>query len=92
MNEFHKAIKLLGKTFIDFSGTLSDTDSGKSLERQIVKRDKKYTDLLDNYLSITKIRNNVKEWHKWIFFWLIIASCGLVIYLVYKTLFLYLGI
>ena len=40
MNEFHKAIKLLGKTFLDFSGTFSDTDSGKSLEREIVKRDK----------------------------------------------------
>lgn len=86
MNEFHKALKLLGKTFIDFSGTLSDKDSGKSLEREIVKRDKKYTDLLDNYLSITKIRNNVKECHKWIFFWLIVISCGVVIYLVYKTI------
>lgn len=86
MNEFHKAIRLLGKTFLDFSGTLSDTDSGKSLEREIVKRDKKYTDLLSNYLSITKIRNTIKECHKWLFFWLVVVSCGVVIFLVYKTI------
>ncbi len=86
MKEFYIVKKLLDKTFFDFSGTNSDKDSGKSLERQIVKRDKKYTELLDNYLSITKTRNSVKEVHKWFFFWLVIISCGIVIYLVYKTI------
>ena len=64
----------------------SDGDSGKSLEKEIVRRDKKYTELLDSYVNITKIRNGVKEFHKWLFFWLIVVSCGVVLFLVYKTI------
>lgn len=82
MNEFYKVLKLLGK----FSTLNSDSDSGKSLEEEIVNRDRKYTELLDNYLMITKRRNNIKEFHKWLFFWIVILLCFIIIYLVYKTI------
>lgn len=44
------------------------------LEIQIKARDDLYTRLLDDYRKITQTRNNRKELHKWIFFWLIVAS------------------
>ena len=75
MNEFHRAIKLFGKTFLDFSGTVSDKDSGKSLEREIVKRDKKYTELLENYLSITNYGTKI-------------AALGLILNIIYCIIFL----
>ncbi len=87
MGSYNEVLKEFQKNFFStFAGLNSDNDSGKSLEDEIVKRDKKYTELLQNYLSITKIRNTVKEIHKWIFFWLVIIACGVVIYLVCKTL------
>ncbi|MBR4424343.1 MAG: hypothetical protein IKS66_00170 [Oscillospiraceae bacterium] len=48
--------------------------------KQINERDKQYTELLAAFVSISRIRNRVKEWHKWIFFWLVIAAC--VVFLV----------
>lgn len=87
MDKYTDVIKQFSKTFIDsFLSFSSDTDTGKSLEKEIVKRDKKYSELLDNYIMITKKRNSIKEWHKWIFFWLVVVSCGVVIFLVYKTI------
>lgn len=44
------------------------------LEFQINARDELYTSLLGDYRDITKKRNNLKEWHKWVFFWLIISG------------------
>ena len=86
MNEFENILRQVHKTYFRFSGTHSDTDSGKKLEGEIVKRDENYTKLLDNYLFITKIRNSVKEIHKWLFFWIIISLCAAITILIYKTI------
>lgn len=85
-DNFNGILKSVENVITKFSRTLSDTRSGKSIETEIVERDKKYTDLLNNYLKITKIRNYVKEIHKWIFFWAVIVSCVIVICLVSKTI------
>lgn len=78
---------MVNKSFLkSFLGFGSDVDSGKSLEREIVERDKQYTNLLGSYVKITKIRNSVKEFHKWLFFWAIIAACIVILILVYKTI------
>lgn len=74
MNEFQKILKIIGRALDNFSGTSSDSDSGKSLETEIIRRDKEYTKLLNEYVNITQRRNKIKENHKWIFFWLVVVS------------------
>lgn len=87
MDKYTDVIRQFKKTFINsFLNFNSDTDTGKSLEKEIVKRDKRYSELLDNYITVTKRRNCLKEWHKWIFFWLVVIACGFVMVLVYKTI------
>lgn len=39
--------------------------------KNITDRDAAYTGLLKHYIFITKIRNFIKEFHKWIYFWII---------------------
>lgn len=59
--------------------TLNDTDNGELIAKGLAKRDSLYSDLLRNYVKLTQRRNNLKEIHKWIFFWvmiiLTITSC-----------------
>ncbi len=43
-------------------------------KKNISDRDDSYTKLLKHFVNITQIRNIVKEIHKWIYFWIIIAS------------------
>lgn len=54
--------------------------------QQIKERDKQYTELLAAYVSISRIRNNVKEWHKWIFFWLVIVACVVFLVVAIRTI------
>lgn len=86
MDNYISILKLVTKTLVKFSRNLSDTDSGGSIEDEIVERDKKYTALLSNYLCITRVRNTAKEIHKWLFFWIVIISYIFVIRLVYKMI------
>lgn len=87
MDKYTDVIKQFSKTFVhSFLDFGSDIDSGKSLEKEIVKRDKKYTELLSSYVAITKFRNRAKEVHKWLFFWVVMISCVVVLILVHKTI------
>lgn len=86
MNEFQKILKIIGRALDNFSGTSSDSDSGKSLETEIIRRDKEYTKLLNEYVNITQRRNKIKENHKWIFFWFVVVSCAIVLFFVGKTI------
>lgn len=69
--EYEKISKLLGN--IIYTGTDKDFDG--SIGNQIVERDYKYTELLKSYTRVTRVRFFLKEIHKWVFFWLIIAAC-----------------
>lgn len=62
--------------FIDgtFHISNSDNDPGRRLTHELTRRDAFYTDLLDSYVKITKKRNRLKEFHKWIFFWIVMIS------------------
>lgn len=64
--------------------TTSDNDSGERIAKQIVKRDLKYTELLESYTTITKVRFTLKEIHKWLFFWMVIVACGYCLVLAYR--------
>lgn len=69
MDNYSDIIKQFSKTYVySFKDLESDIDSVESVEKEIVKRDQKYTELLESYVSITKIRNRIKEIHKWLFF------------------------
>lgn len=50
-----------------------DTDNGKIIEEGIANRDSLYTELLENYVQLTDKRNRHKEFHKWVFFWIIMG-------------------
>lgn len=52
-----------------------DDDPGGAISHGVVERDEYYTELLGNYADLTRKRNKRKEFHKWAFFWIIIASC-----------------
>ena len=67
--------KRLSKLIKDLSFPNSDEDPGKHFEDELVKRDKKYTELLKAYTTITKVRFWLKEAHKWVFFWLVVVAC-----------------
>lgn len=87
MNNYVNTVMSIGKTFINsFLSLKSDVRPGKSLEKEIVRRDIKYTELLENYIEITKKRNSIKEFHKWFFFWFVIFLCGVVVYITYTAI------
>lgn len=69
-----------------FSRYRSDEDEGKPAIEQMTHRDEKYTKLLESYVNITQTRNVVKEIHKWLFFWIIVATCCAFGTLAYKTI------
>lgn len=48
-----------------------DASFEEDSRKNITDRDVAYTGLLNHYTNITKIRNYVKEVHKWIYFWII---------------------
>ena len=64
VEEFIKLSKLLS----NISYASSDRDSGLAIANEIVSRDKKYSELLESYTRITKVRLVLKEIHKWLFF------------------------
>ncbi len=48
-----------------------DDNFEKISKKNISDRDDSYTELLKHFVNITRIRNKVKEIHKWIYFWII---------------------
>lgn len=46
----------------------------KETKQEIINRDKKYTELLEHFVSITRVRNKLKEFFKWLFYLVIIGS------------------
>lgn len=46
-------------------------DFDKISKKNISYRDNSYTELLRHFVHITKVRNKVKEIHKWVYFWII---------------------
>ena len=71
-SDYKKLLTLINKNTLLLID--SDNDSGKQIEEEITRRDKEYSDLLESYVRISKIRNVIKEVHKWIFFWLVIVA------------------
>ena len=79
-----KLYNLVSK-YLDFNRlqlTMSDEDVSGSLTTQIARRDKNYTELLEDHIKLSRNRAKCKEVHKWIFFWLIIIASGIGIFLV----------
>lgn len=50
-----------------------DNDFDSETQKQIIRRDEQYSDLLEHFVSITKDRNYSKEKNKWIFFKIIMG-------------------
>lgn len=61
-----------------------DKDPGKLIAKGLANRDYLYSELLENYISLTKFRNKAKEFHKWLFFWIIVAGSGLLCFVLLK--------
>lgn len=85
MSNFEEYLEL-SKYIRNLSFASSDNDSGKSIANEIVYRDKRYSELLGSYTDVTKIRLILKEIHKWLFFWMVIAACFCVGRLSYRLI------
>lgn len=68
--------------------THSETEDDKvfrnNTTEQISNRDKKYTELLEHFVKITKARNVLKEFFKWLFYLVIIISNIVLMVVVYQ--------
>lgn len=64
----------------------SDRDPGDKIGNELENREELYTHILKDYSKITKIRNILKEAHKWVFFWLIIAAGIIIMVLLYSVI------
>lgn len=69
-----KRHQLLVERFIN-SNTIEDIDYDANFnsisKKNISDRDDAYTKLLNHFVNVTKIRNIIKEIHKWVYFWII---------------------
>lgn len=64
--------------------TEDDTTFRRNTTHQIEKRDKRYTELLKHFIFITRIRNFLKEFFKWVFLISIIISLIVLIRINYR--------
>lgn len=62
-------------SFIDVAKSNIDDDNEFNTEsqKQILERDKQYSELLKHFVEITKTRNDAKEKNKWIYFKIIMG-------------------
>lgn len=64
--------------------TRDDKTFRNKTTKQISDRDEKYTELLEHFIKITKIRNVLKEVFKWVFYMVIMFSVIMLTCLVYR--------
>lgn len=64
--------------------TEDDKTFRKHTTKEITHRDTKYTELLSHFVTITKIRNFLKEFFKWTFYITIIIAIIALVIIVYK--------
>lgn len=64
----------------------NDANFERDSQKNITNRDIAYTELLYHYSFITKIRNYLKEFHKWIYFWIIMILIIFFGFCVFKLL------
>lgn len=83
MNSYDEYLRL-SKFVRNLSYAKSDNDSGEHIAKQIVERDKQYTELLKSYTTITRVRLYLKEIHKWLFFWMVVVACCFCLSLAYR--------
>lgn len=62
--------------------TEDDKTFRNKTKTQIAKRDGKYTELLEHFVGLTKVRNILKEFFKWLFYLVIMGSIVALIYVV----------
>lgn len=68
----------------EHEATEDDKTFRKEATTQITERDKKYTELLNHFVEVTKIRNCLKEIFKWTFYLVIIISIVVLIMITYS--------
>lgn len=54
--------------------TLDDVTFRNKTTEEITRRDKFYSDILEHFVSVTKTRNYLKEFFKWLFLCVLIAA------------------
>lgn len=86
MRDYDDIFNDLMKRRIDRIFVGSDDDLEKVLRRQLGRRGVIYTELLKNYSKTTKWRNRLKEFHKWAFFWLVMAAGFSVVHYISRVM------
>lgn len=70
--DFKKIVTGLGNIVEEYD-IHDDNDFDSETQKQIIRRDEQYSDLLEHFVWITKERNYSKEKNKWVFFRIIMA-------------------
>lgn len=89
MNEYYKDLyEFYEQMLLKTKGNEADNDSEFQTEtrRQIKKRDKEYTGLLEHFVKLTKARNVIREIFKWLFM-IIVIGCMIAIVVITGKLF-----
>lgn len=71
-NDFMRIVSELSD-IVEEEDIQDDGDFDKEAQKQIIRRDEQYSDLLEHFVYITKERNYSKEKNKWIFFKIIMG-------------------
>lgn len=73
---FHDVYKLVSTPSPWREFYRSDNDKlDISVSQEIKDRDKNYSKLLQSYVTTTRVRNFLKEIHKWLLFWGMVFAC-----------------
>ncbi len=74
------------RALTDGAGNVTEDDSTfrRKTTEQISKRDGEYSELLRHFVKITKIRNRLKEFFKWLFYGMVILSTVALTIIVYR--------
>lgn len=76
----HSLVELKSNDFKN-KNVEDDNDFRSDTTGEITKRDKEYTELLSFFVGITKVRSVLKEFFKWLFYAVVVASIIVVIVL-----------
>lgn len=90
MNVNKDEVRNAYKTIFDlFTKNAKDTTEDdhtfrKKTTEEISKRDAEYSKLLQHFVKMTKLRNGLREFFKWLFYLLVISSTAVLTIIVYK--------
>lgn len=74
-NYYRILYRVIGRSAPPLFEYNSDEQLYAKVRAQIIHRDQDYSDLLHSYVNTSRVRNVLKEIHKWVLFWGMVYAC-----------------